>query len=138
MKQNTKIKQKMFHIFYILCYNEYVKQKHIKNPKMFHINKGDIMKEKGEIITILQTRQTLLHELSTLTYGSVEIRESGSNKYLYVHYREDGRLLTKYVGEYSDELYNLILKNNIRAREIKKNINKITKSLKKLTQTYKE
>ena len=105
---------------------------------MFHINKGDIMKEKGEIITLLQTRQTLLHELSTLTYGSVEIRENGSNKYLYVHYREDGRLLTKYVGEYSDELYNLILKNNIRAREIKKNINKITKSLKQLNYTDEE
>ena len=66
------------------------------------------MKEKGEIITLLQTRQALLHELSTLTYGSIEIRENNSNKYLYVHYREDGRLLTKYIGEYSEELYNLI------------------------------
>ena len=96
------------------------------------------MKEKGEIITLLQTRQALLHELSTLTYGSIEIRENNSNKYLYVHYREDGRLLTKYIGEYSEELYNLILKNNIRAREIKKNINKITKSLKQLNYTDEE
>ena len=96
------------------------------------------MKEKGEIITLLQTRQALLHELSTLTYGSIEIRENNSNKYLYVHYREDGRLLTKYIGEYSEGLYNLILKNNIRAREIKKNINKITKSLKQLNYTDEE
>ena len=90
------------------------------------------MKEKSEIITLLQNREALLHELSSLTYGSIEIRENNSNKYLYIHYREDGRPLTKYVGEYSDELYNLILQNNIRAREIKKNINQITKSLKKL------
>ena len=96
------------------------------------------MKEKGEIITLLQTRQALLHELSTLIYGSIEIRENNSNKYLYVHYREDGRLLTKYIGEYSEGLYNLILKNNIRAREIKKNINKITKSLKQLNYTDEE
>ena len=90
------------------------------------------MKEKSEIITLLQNREALLHELSSLIYGSIEIRENNSNKYLYIHYREDGRPLTKYVGEYSDELYNLILQNNIRAREIKKNINQITKSLKGL------
>lgn len=90
------------------------------------------MKEKSEIIILLQNREALLHELSTLTYGSIEIRENNSNKYLYVHYREDGRLLTKYVGEYSNELYNLILQNNIKARAIKKNINQITKDLKKL------
>ena len=66
------------------------------------------MEEKYEIMNLLQSKQTLTKKLNDLIYGSVEIREKDSNKYIYVHYREDGILLTKYVGEYSDNLYNLI------------------------------
>ena len=39
----------------------------------------------------------------------MEIRKKDNKKYIYVHYRDDGILLTKYVGEYSEELHNLIL-----------------------------
>ena len=90
------------------------------------------MEEKYEIMNLLQSKQTLTKELNNLIYGSVEIREKDSNKYLYVHYREDGILLTKYVGEYSDNLYNLILNNSIKAKELKKEIKKIEKQLKQL------
>ncbi len=90
------------------------------------------MEEKYEIMNLLQSKQTLTKELSDLIYGSVEIREKGSNKYIYVHYREDGILLTKYVGEYSDNLYNLILNNSIKAKELKKEIKKIEKQLRQL------
>lgn len=96
------------------------------------------MSEKTEIMSLLQKREALQHELSALTYGSVEIRENNNNKYLYIHYREEGRLLTKYVGEYQDELYNLILKNNVRAKEIKKDIKNINKRLKELNYTEEE
>ena len=50
----------------------------------------------------------------------LRLEKKNSNKYIYVHYREDGILLTKYVGEYSDNLYNLILNNSIKAKRIKK------------------
>ena len=96
------------------------------------------MSEKTEIMSLLQKREALQHELSALTYGSVEIRENNNNKYLYIHYREEGRLLTKYVGEYQDELYNLILKNNVRAKEIKRDIKDINKRLKELNYTEEE
>lgn len=88
------------------------------------------MEEKYEIMNLLQSKQTLTKELNDLIYGSVEIREKDSNKYIYVHYREDGILLTKYVGGYSDNLYNLILNNSIKAKELKKEIKKIEKQLK--------
>lgn len=90
------------------------------------------MEEKIEIMNLLQSKQVLEHELQSLIYGSVEIRENKSNKYIYVHYREDGIALTKYVGEYSDELYNLVLNNNIKAKQLKKQIREITKKLKQL------
>ena len=96
------------------------------------------MEEKIEIMNLLQNKQVLEHELQSLSYGAVEIRENDSNKYIYVHYREDGVVLTKYVGEYSDELYNLILNNSIKAKELKKQIRKITKKLKELNYVEEE
>ena len=96
------------------------------------------MEEKLEIMNLLQNKQLLENELQSLTYGSVEIREKDSNKYIYVHYREDGVALTKYVGEYSEELYNLILNNSIKAKELKKQIREINKKLKQLNYVEEE
>ncbi len=90
------------------------------------------MEEKIEIMNLLQNKQLIEQELQSLAYGSVEIRENDSNKYIYVHYRKDGVALTKYVGEYSDELYNLVLNNSIKAKELKKQIREINKKLKQL------
>ena len=96
------------------------------------------MEEKIEIMNLLQSRQLLEKELSSLVYGSVEIRENDSSKYIYVHYREDGVVFTKYVGEYSDDLYNLILNNSIKAKQLKKQIRDITKKLKSLNYNEEE
>lgn len=96
------------------------------------------MEEKIEIMNLLQIKQVLEHQLKALSYGSVEIREKNSNKYIYVHYRENGVALTKYVGEYSDELYNLVLNNSIKAKELKKQIRDITKKLKQYNYVEKE
>ena len=90
------------------------------------------MGNKSEVIALLQNKQLLEHQLESLSYGSIEIRERGSNKYIYVHYREDGVSLTKYIDEYSDDLYNLILNNNVKAKKLKKQIRDINKELKKL------
>lgn len=90
------------------------------------------MEEKIEIMHLLKNKQLLEHELQSLAYGAVEIREKDSNKYIYVHYREDGVALTKYIGEYSEELYNAVLNNSIKAKELKKQIREITKKLKQL------
>ena len=96
------------------------------------------MDEKIEIMNLLKNKQILEQQLSMLAYGSVEIRENNSNKYIYVHYREDGVTLTKYVGEYSDDLYNLVLNNSIKAKQIKKQIKEIEKQLKLLNYTEEE
>ena len=90
------------------------------------------MEEKIEIMELLQNKQALELELKSIAYGAVEIRENDSNKYIYVHYREDGVSVTKYVGEYSDELYNLVLNNSIKAKEVKRKIREINKKLKQL------
>ncbi len=90
------------------------------------------MDEKFEIMELLQKKQLLEKKLGSIIYGSVEIRKKDDKKYIYVHYRDEGILLTKYVGEYSEELYNLILNNSIEAKSIKKEIRDINKRLKAL------
>ena len=96
------------------------------------------MEKNLELMYLLQNKEELEHELQKLIYGSIEIRENRGNKYIYVHYREDGIALTNYVGEYSDELYNLILNNNIKSKNIKKQIKDINKNLKKLNYVEEE
>lgn len=96
------------------------------------------MEEKIEIMNLLQNKQVLEQELQSLAYGAVEIRQNDSNKYIYVHYREDGITLTKYVGEYSDELYHLVLNNSIKAKELKKQLREITKKLRSLNYVEEE
>lgn len=69
-------------------------------------------------------------KLENIYYGSIEVREKESKKYIYTHFRNDGVLTSKYVGEYSNELYNLILENNELVRELKKRLKIINKELK--------
>ncbi len=88
-----------------------------------------IMNSKTRIIELLELKGFYTTELNELIYGSIEIR---NNNYIYVHYKEEGLSKTKYVGEYSDELYSLIVMNNIKSRELKKEIRKIEKELLKL------
>ena len=96
------------------------------------------MEEKIEIMNLLQSKQMIENELQSLAYGSVEVRENNSKRYIYVHYRENGVVLTKYVGEYSDELYNLVLNNSIKAKELKRQIREISKKLKQLNYVEEE
>lgn len=94
---------------------------------MFHM--GDIMENRIDVLTLVAQRNALTKELKQLLYGSVEIRPSGDKEYIYVHFRENGIATTKYAGEYSENLYNLILNNTIKAKSIKKQIKVIDKQL---------
>lgn len=127
MWYNIKVKQKANYNFRNVSHSLY--DKNIVLDSKISERRPN-MEDKIEIMNLLQKNQLLQHELGGLAYGSVEVREKNGNRYLYVHYREDGVVLTKYVGEYSDNLHNLILSNNIKAKEIKKQIREITKQLK--------
>ena len=85
------------------------------------------MIEKYELVNMIQKKKYYLDRLESLVYGSLDIRERDNKKYIYVHYRKDGKVVTKYVGEYSDSLYNQILSNNIEVKEINKRIKIIQK-----------
>ena len=81
------------------------------------------------LAALLQERSQINDRLSKLLYGSTEIRESDGKKYLYVHYRDGGVLMSKYAGEYSQELANLIIANCALKKKKKKRLRDIQKAL---------
>lgn len=90
------------------------------------------MNDQMKILELLNQKQVKQYELEKLVYGSIEVRDKDNKKYIYTHTKEDGLSLTKYIGEYTEELHNLILNNNIKAKAIKKEIRRIEKELKEL------
>lgn len=81
------------------------------------------------IATLLQEQSLLMSRLDKTLHGSLDIREQNGKKYIYVHFREDGVNRTKYAGEYSVELHNLILENNELVKQYKKRLREIKKEL---------
>ena len=89
------------------------------------------MNNKLEIIqSLLQDKADFQARLNLIPYdGSPEVKENSSGKYLYIRKRVNGKLTSTYVDVYSDNLYQLLLRNAREARELKKNIRKIDKQL---------
>ena len=79
------------------------------------------MKESFSIIQeLLQERADYQARLNLIPYdGTPEIKKNSSGKYLYVRKRIGGRLTSTYVDIYSEELYQLLLRNTKEARELK-------------------
>ena len=88
------------------------------------------MNNLPEIQELLQQRADLLARLHLLSYdGTPEIKENNSGKYLYVRKRIGSRVTSTYVDVYSEDLHQLLLRNNREARELKKQIRKVEKQL---------
>ncbi|SEP83882.1 Fic/DOC family protein [Lachnospiraceae bacterium RM5] len=79
---------------------------------------------------LLQERADYQTRLNLIPYdGSPEVKENSSGKYLYIRKRVNGRLTSTYVDIYSDDLYQLLLRNTKEARELKKQIRRVDKEL---------
>lgn len=84
----------------------------------------------NEIQELLRSRADLNARLNLMPYdGTPEIKERGNGKYLYVRKRVAGKQTSTYVGAYTEELYNLLLRNAREAREIRKELRSIDKQL---------
>ena len=84
----------------------------------------------NEIQELLRKRADLHARLNLMPYdGTPEIKERGDGKYLYIRKRVAGKQTSTYVGTYTDDLYNLLLRNAREAREIHKELRRIEKQL---------
>ena len=83
-----------------------------------------------KIQELLRKRAELHSRLALLPYdGSPEIKERDGKKYLYVRRRVASKNTSTYVDLYSDDLYQLLLRNNREARELKKELRRVDKAL---------
>lgn len=91
------------------------------------------MKENFNTIRdLLQEKADYQARLNLIPYdGSPEIKENKSGKYLYIRKRVAGRLTSTYVDLYTEELYQLLLRNAKEARELKKQIRRVDRELAK-------
>lgn len=86
-----------------------------------------------EIRILLSERADLNARLALIPYeGTPEIKDVNGQKYLYIRKRVGSRVTSTYVGAYSDELYQLLLRNSREARELRRQIRKLDKRLAEL------
>lgn len=81
------------------------------------------------ILELTSEKELISSRLEKMIFGTIDIRENENKKYIYVQTTIEGIKRNKYVGEYSNELYNLILENNQVAKQLKKRIKEINKEL---------
>lgn len=83
-----------------------------------------------EIQELLQQRADIQARLNLMPYdGNPEIKEQSGSKYIYIRKRVAGKLSSAYVDVYSEELYQLLLRNAKERRELNKEIRRINKEL---------
>ena len=83
-----------------------------------------------EIQELLQQKADIQARLNLMPYdGNPEIKEVSGTKYLYIRKRVAGKLTSTYVDVYSDELYQLLLRNGKERKDLNKAIRKINKEL---------
>ena len=82
---------------------------------------------------LLNKKAELQARLNVLPYdGTPEIKEISGRKYLYVRKRVIGKVTSTYVGEYNDDLYNLLVKNNVEAKAIRRELRSVEYALAEL------
>lgn len=93
----------------------------------------------SEIEELLQQRADIQARLNLMPYdGNPEIKTQNGLKYLYIRKRVAGKLTSAYVDVYSDELYQVLLRNAKERKELNKSIRKISKELVELGYEDKE
>ncbi len=92
-----------------------------------------------QIQELLHQRADYQARLNLLPYdGTPEVKEKDGRRYLYIRKRAGSRLTSTYVDIYSDELYQLLLRNARDAREYRRNIRHLDKQLAQLGYTDRE
>ncbi len=91
------------------------------------------------IQNLLRTKAEYQARLNLIPYeGFIDIKENSGKKYLYIRKREAGKVQSTYVGLYSEELHQTLLRGVKEARELKKQIRAIEKELAALGYSHEE
>lgn len=83
---------------------------------------------------LLRLKSMLTAKMNLLPYsGTPEVKERGKDlKYIYIRKRVNGKLISEYIGNYSELLFNAVAKSCKEYRALNKELRKIEKELTKL------
>ena len=88
---------------------------------------------------LLRRKAEYQARLNLIPYeGSIDIKENSGKKYLYIRKRNAGKIKSTYVGLYSEELHQTLLRGVKEARELKKQIRSVEKELAALGYSHEE
>jgi hypothetical protein len=91
------------------------------------------------IQNLLRTKAEYQARLNLIPYeGSIDIKENSGKKYLYIRKRDAGKVKSTYVGLYSEELHQTLLRGVKEAKKLKKQIRAIEKELASLGYNHEE
>ena len=91
------------------------------------------------IQNLLRTKAEYQARLNLIPYdGTIDIKETSGKKYLYIRKRDAGKIKSTYVGLYSEELHQTLLRGVKEARELKKQIRIVEKELATLGYSHEE
>ena len=91
------------------------------------------------IQNLLRTKAEYQARLNLIPYdGTIDIKETSGKKYLYIRKRDAGKIKSTYVGLYSEELHQTLLRGVKEARELKKQIRIVEKELAALGYSHEE
>lgn len=106
---------------------------------MFPKKEIDMKNDFETIQNLLRTKAEYQARLNLIPYeGTIDIKENSGKKYLYIRKREAGKVKSSYVGLYSEELHQTLLRGVKEARELKKQIRTIEKELAALGYSHEE
>jgi len=94
--------------------------------------KGGLVMENtySKIQELLHQKADYQARLNLIPYeGTPEIKDRDGQKYLYMRKRVGSRVTSTYVDSYTDELYQLLLRNSKEARELRKLLRKVEREL---------
>lgn len=93
----------------------------------------------SEIQKILNNRAEIASEIKLIPFdGSIEIKTISGERYLYARNRVNGKNTSTYIDKYSDELYQILIRQAQELRALKKQLRTIDKELAELGYTSDE
>lgn len=86
-----------------------------------------------EIRELLAQRAEIQARISQIPFdGSIEVKETGSGKYLYARARVAGKNTSTYIDVYSEELHSMLLRQAVELRALKKSLRQVNRDLARL------
>lgn len=85
--------------------------------------------ENLELANLESQRDNLSNFLDNLLYGSIRVKIHDGEQFLYVRRLKNGVMKDDFVGEFSRELYDMVLDNCQKAKRLRGNLRDLNKKI---------